>query len=141
MTLPQRQPQASTQERCEGLLQAIAPQREAEVNSASAPQFAFSSCFPNSLPQSTPQESSSIQVSLSASVPRQLDPSPLTNQGTLDEILSFSTAKYSHPQDGDNSSAFHEGVVRIKQVKSPKSPKTVPVYSKYSINAYYELLL
>lgn len=101
----------------------------------------FSSCFPNSLPKSTPQESSSIQVSLSASVPRQLDRSPLTNQGTLDEILSFSTAKYSHPQDGDNSSAFHEGVVRMKQVKSPKSPKTVPVYSKYSINAYYELLL
>ena len=69
------------------------PRGEAEVNAASASQFTFSSCFPNSLPKSTPQEYSSTQVSLSASVPRQLDPSPLTNQGTLDEILSFSTAK------------------------------------------------
>ena len=93
---------------------------------------------PGALPRKHPVRKFPPQHHL---LPGSLTPPPLAGQGTVADTLSVSTAKDPCPRDGGVVGLSTHFVVRMKQVNSLKSLRTVPVDNKWSVNAYYELLL
>ena len=98
----------------------------------------FQVLVPGALPRKHPVRKFPRQHHL---LPGSLTPPPLAGQGTVADTLSVSTAKDPCPRDGGVVGLSTHFVVRMKQVNSLKSLRTVPVDNKWSMNAYYELLL
>ena len=119
-------------------------QGEAEVNTAAAPPSASAQLLPSLLPgagpRSSPQETSCARSHLSiCSQAACLLRHSLAREWWLRYSACPLLSILVQEMDRVVVLSMH-GVVRMKQVNSLKSLRTVPVHNKYSMNAYYELL-